>query len=253
MLGPVALLCIYGIAKRIGGQLFAYWAVLLWLTVPFIGIKFTDYLYHQRYTEVTLPQGFGLTAMADFPSMVFVLVSVYFGLRVIERTDRVEAIAAGLAAGDRSHDQAVELALPRRPRLGLRLPPPPRRRRVLVAGMVPALASLALWKYRGLGYLPLFHDRRDKARARRGDTAGRANPLHQYVKFDWHRLNENLIGDQGAFLEPARRRMARHRRPDRLARRSLTATFVVGGWFAAFVITKATYPRRALPTPAPSA
>ena len=75
VLGPVALLCIYGIAKRIGGQIFAYWAVLLWLTVPFIGIKFTDYLYHQRYTELTLPQGFGLTAMADFPSMVAVLVA----------------------------------------------------------------------------------------------------------------------------------------------------------------------------------
>ena len=41
---PVALLCVYGIAKRIGGPLFAYWAVLLWVTVPFIGIKFTDYL-----------------------------------------------------------------------------------------------------------------------------------------------------------------------------------------------------------------
>src|SRR5712691_1766703 len=94
---PVALLCIYGIAKRIGGKLFAYWAVALWLMVPFIGIKFTDYLYHQRYTELTLPQGFGLTAMADFPSMVAVLVCVYFALRVIERPDTVDALAAGLA------------------------------------------------------------------------------------------------------------------------------------------------------------
>ena len=93
------MLCIYGIAKRIGGQIFAYWAVVLWLTVPFIGIKFTDYLYHQRYTELTLPQGFGLTAMADFPSMVAVLVAVYFGLRVLERPDAIEALASGLAAG----------------------------------------------------------------------------------------------------------------------------------------------------------
>ena len=99
VLAPVALLCVYGIAKRIGGPLFAYWAVLLWVTVPFIGIKFTDYLYHQRFTELTLPQGFGLTALADYPSMVAVLVAVYFGLRVIERPDTVEAIAAGLAAG----------------------------------------------------------------------------------------------------------------------------------------------------------
>src|SRR5260221_7162224 len=39
VLAPVALLCIYGIAKRIGGKVFAYWEVFLWLTVPFIGIK----------------------------------------------------------------------------------------------------------------------------------------------------------------------------------------------------------------------
>src|SRR5439155_13959022 len=99
VLAPVALLCIYGIAKRIGGKLFAYWATTLWLGVPFIGIEFTDYLYHQRYTELTLPQGFGLTAMADFPSMVAVLVSVYFALQVLEQRDMVEALAAGLAAG----------------------------------------------------------------------------------------------------------------------------------------------------------
>ena len=99
VLGPVALLCVYGIAQQIGGRIFAYWATFLWIAVPFIGIKFTDYLYHQRYTELTLPQAFGLTAMADYPSMVAVLVSVYFTLRVAKRPDVIEALAAGLAAG----------------------------------------------------------------------------------------------------------------------------------------------------------
>jgi hypothetical protein len=38
VLGPVALLCVWGIADRLGGRVFAYWATLLWLSVPFIGI-----------------------------------------------------------------------------------------------------------------------------------------------------------------------------------------------------------------------
>jgi hypothetical protein len=40
-LAPVALLCIYGIADRIGGRVFGYWATLCWIVVPLIGIKYT--------------------------------------------------------------------------------------------------------------------------------------------------------------------------------------------------------------------
>src|SRR5919204_130749 len=96
---PVALLCVWGIADRLGGRVFAYWATLLWLSVPFIGIKYADAGYHQRYTELTLPQSFGLTILADFPSMVAALVAVYFALRVLDRHDAIDAVAAGLAAG----------------------------------------------------------------------------------------------------------------------------------------------------------
>src|SRR3954470_10984966 len=194
VLGPVALLCVYGIAKRIGGQLFAYWAVVCWLTVPFIGVKFTDYLYHQRYTELTLPQGFGLTAMADFPSMVFVLVAVYFGLRVIERPDTVEAIAAGLAAG-----VAVTIKPASAPFIGGLALGYAYRRRIggalyLVAGIAPALITLAIWKQRGLGYLPLFHAQSAQRLALgAGQQLVAFNPLHRYVKLDWHQLNLNLL------------------------------------------------------------
>jgi hypothetical protein len=244
VLGPVALLCIYGIAKRIGGQIFAYWAVLLWLTVPFIGIKFTDYLYHQRYTELTLPQSFGLTAMADFPSMVAVLVAVYFALRVIERPDTIEAIAAGLAAGI-----AVSIKPASAPFLaGLVFGFLYRRRfagaAYLVAGIAPALITLALWKYRGLGFLPAFQGEgltRMAAGAQQQLVA--FNPLHHYVKFDWHRLNLNLLAIREHFWSLRIVEWLVIAGLIGLARRSLTAFLVVGGWFAAFVVTKATYPQ----------
>jgi len=242
VLAPVALLCMYGIAKRIGGQIFAYWAVLLWLTVPFIGIKFTDYLYHQRYTELTLPQSFGLTAMADFPSMVFVIVAVYFGLRVIERPDWIEALACGLATGI-----AVTIKPASAPFLGgLVLGFLYRRRSAgalyLIAGAAPAVITLAIWKDEGLGYLPLF---KAQAATTLALGAGHAlvafNPLHHYVHFDWHQLNLNLLAFKEHFWSLRVVEWLVVAGLIGLTRRSLTAALVVGGWFAAFVVTKATY------------
>ena len=85
---PVALFCIYGIATRIGGRLFGYWAAALWIALPYFGILFVEPGYHQKYTELTIPHIVGLTAMSDFPSMVGLLVSAYFCLRALETGSR---------------------------------------------------------------------------------------------------------------------------------------------------------------------
>jgi hypothetical protein len=243
VLGPVALLCIYGIAKRIGGVLFAYWATAVWLAVPFIGIKFTDYLYHQRYTELTLPQGFGLTAMADYPSMVAVLVCVYFVFRILERPDTVDALAAGVAAG------AVIAIKPSNSvfLLGVILGLAFRRRLAgaawFAAGLAPAIVTLALWKYRGLGYLPAF---RSEGAARQLALGAHQqvmafNPLHKYVHFNWHQLNLNLGQVKEHFWSLRVVEWLVIAGLIGVGRRSLTALLVVGGWFAAFVVTKATF------------
>jgi hypothetical protein len=242
VLAPVALLCIYGIAKRIGGKLFAYWTTALWLGVPFIGIEFTDYLYHQRYTELTLPQGFGLTAMADSPSMVAVLVSVYFALRVLERPDTVEALAAGLAAGAAISIKPSSSVFLAGVFLGLLYRGRIRGAAYLCAGLAPAILTLALWKYRGLGYLPLFHSE-DSTQLALGahQPLVAFNPLHKYVSFDWHQLNINLLGIKEHFWSMRVVEWLVIAGLIGVARRSLTALLVVGGWFAAFVVTKATY------------
>ena len=33
---PVALLCVYGIATRIAGRVFGYWAAALWIVIPYV-------------------------------------------------------------------------------------------------------------------------------------------------------------------------------------------------------------------------
>ena len=242
VLGPVALLCIYGIAKEIGGRLFGYWATVLWLVVPFIGIKYTDHFYHQRYTEVTLPQAFGLTAMSDFPSMVAVLVCVYFAFRVMRRPDTVDALACGLAGGTAFAIKPSNSIFLAGVILGLAY-----RRRVagaayVLAGLTPALVTLALWKYRGLGNLPLFQSE-DAIRLASGAHTQLVafNPLHKYVQFDWHHLNLQLQAIKEHFWSARVIEWLVIAGLLGLARRSVAALLVVGGWFAAFVVTKGTY------------
>jgi hypothetical protein len=98
---PAAMLALYGIAARFVGRLFGYWTLCAWILVPFIGVLYTNQGYHQRYTELTLPQSFGLTAMADMPTMTAALVAGYFFAKaVVDRHPAiVDAAAAGAAAG----------------------------------------------------------------------------------------------------------------------------------------------------------
>src|ERR671936_1926095 len=96
---PAALLCVYGIARRIGGTAFGLFAATLWVVFPWLGVLYADAGYHEKYTEQFLPQALGLTAMSDFPSTVALLVSAYFTVRALEARGIADGALAGLAAG----------------------------------------------------------------------------------------------------------------------------------------------------------
>ena len=51
VLGPIALLCVYGIATRIGGRLLGYWASFLWVAAPFASIPLFVDRYQERWAE----------------------------------------------------------------------------------------------------------------------------------------------------------------------------------------------------------
>lgn len=155
---PIAMLSVYGIAVRLAGRLFGYWTLLVWLVLPFLGILYTLPGYHERYTEATLPQSLGLTAMSDFPSMVAAVVSLYFCSRVLfDRTPAlVDAAAAGVAGGFAIGIKPATTFFLVGPALVFLL----RRYRhyglAFVAGLLPAVIALAVWKARGLGNLPIL-------------------------------------------------------------------------------------------------
>jgi hypothetical protein len=244
---PVAMVALYGIAARIGGRLFGYWAVALWIAAPFIGIAYTNVGYHQTYTELLLPQALGLTALADFPTVVAALVSMYFCARIVleDRPQLIDGAAAGLAAG---------AAIAIKPSTALFLVGPvlafAYRRRfaslgIFVAALSPAVAGLAVWKARGLGNLPLFGGAfapRPIAIGSGGGAPIAAIDLHRYLnELNWSHLGHNLDQLREHFWSGRVLQWLVVAGLIGLARQSRPALLLIGGSFAAFAIVKGSY------------
>lgn len=240
---PVATLAFFGIARRIAGRVFGYWATALWVGLPFIGILYTSAGYHQRFTELFLPQALGLTALSDFPALVAAVVSGYFCTKIVlDRNPRaVDGLAAGLAAG---------AAIAIKPSAALFLGGPllalydARRLRPavhFVAGMLPAAITLVLWKVRTIGHLP-FAMPYETARLAAGPLL---LPLgldfHRYLNLDWHHLAQELDNLRGYFWSQRLIEWAPIAGLFGLFRRVPGIAVLAGGWLGTFVIVKGTY------------
>ena len=246
VLMPAAMLALYGTAARIGGRLFGYWAVVLWILLPFVGILYTDAGYHQKYTELLLPQAFGLTGLADFPTTVATLVAIYFCVRALlsEQPLLLDGVAAGVSAG---------AAIAIKPATALFLAGPVlafayRRRFALagsmLAGLAPAIVALAVWKERGLGQLPVLSH---AARHLTGHGLAAGAPLatlnfgKYYHQLNWSHLLNNIDLLREHFWSGRLIMWLLVAGLVGLARRSPTASVLVGGWFLAFAIVKGSY------------
>jgi hypothetical protein len=234
---PVALLCVYGIGARIAGRLFGYFAAGLWIALPYVGVLFVEPGYHQKYTELTLPQVLGLASVPDFPATVALLVSAYFCLRALDSSKWHAAAAAGLAAG-------YSIAI--KPSNSIFLVVPAvlllveKRRTVLpfAAGLAPTLLTLALWKYRGLGELAAAPAAPVRLAGGVGSLLDRIhNPeLNSYAHFRavLDSLREHFWAARVIEWLPVAGAIG-------LLARSRRGFLLVATWFAVFVVTKATY------------
>lgn len=235
---PVALLAVYGIAERVAGRTFGLFAAALWIVLPYLGIRYTLEGYHQRYSEIVLPQSLGLTAMSDFPAMVALMVSAYFCLRLLHGDIWIDGAAAGLAAGVSiaiKPSNALFLVAPALLLLAYRLralPP-------FVLGLAPFVITLALWKQRGLGEIPALSE--PARRVALGATADIIGPVHKYVDLDWTHLNDNRLGIKEHFWSERLVEWSIVAGLLGLLRRSRPAFVLVGAWFVAFVLAKGSY------------
>jgi hypothetical protein len=239
VLAPVALACVYGIATRIGGRLLGLYAAALWVAAPYLAIPFFRFDYHGRYVEQFLPHALGLNGLADYPSLVCLLLAAYLLVRALEGADWTWAVPAGLAAAVAATIKPSNLLFFAGPALMLLLA---RRWRLVVpyaAATVPSLLLLALWKWRGLGELPVLAV--EQTRVAAGSVLS-STAVDRYLNIDWDTFRQNMAGLRewtysvrvlqwiplaGAFA---------------VARRSPPLAGLLAGWFGAFLLVKGTTP-----------
>ncbi len=242
VLGPIALLCIYGLAKALAGRRFAYVASALWVVAPVLAIPYFLLDYHRRYVGLQLPADLGLTTLGDFPSMVAILVAAYFAFRSLTSGDDLDAITAGLATGLALAVKPANAVFLPAPALALIVARQPRSLLVFGAGLVPSLVGLTVWKYRGLGHIPLLVG--DQLAV--ADGPGKTAPviasldLHQYFHLSWHTLWLNFDGLREYTWS---RRLIEWSVVAGLIgffRRSIPGAVLVGTWLASFMLIKGT-------------
>ena len=238
VLGPIGLLCVYGIASGVGGRLLGYWASFLWVIAPYAAIPLFVQRYHEKWTEQFLPQATGLTAMADFPSMVCALAAAYFVTRSLAPGRLTDAALAGLLLGAAGGLKPPNLLMG----FGAALAYPIARRwreaLVFAAAVVPSLLVLAFWKDKGLGALPVFAV--EQVRLAAGATpVALGLDVHKYIQLDWSHwraqmdsLREFFWFARIAQWAPLAGLLAVLR-----VRRGAIAG-LLGGWLGAFVLVK---------------
>ena len=234
---PLALLCVYGIAARIAGRLFGYFAAALWIALPYLGVLFVEPGYHQKYTELTLPQLLGLTSVPDFPATVALLISAYLCLRALDAASWYAAGGAGLAAG---------YSIGIKPSNSIFLVAPAvlflfERWRALVpfaAGLAPALLTLALWKYRGLGELAAAPAETTRVASGVGDLLNR---IHRPSLNSWEHLHQVLLALREHFWVARVIEWLPIAGCIALLARSRRAFLLVGSWFIVYLLAKGTY------------
>ncbi len=219
--GPLALTCIYGIAKTVAGRRYAYLVSLLWVLAPLLAIHYFLGDYHRRYVGETLPAVLGLTTAPDLPALAAILLAAYFTVRVLVGGDRLDGLAAGLAAGLAVGVKPLDAVFLPAALFALAFAGRARAFVLFGLGLVPSLLALVLWKERGLGYVPLF-----------------ANGLAHDFPFDWALLKHNIDNFREFGWSKRLVEYAVVAGAVGLARRSLPLAALASAWLASYLLFK---------------
>jgi hypothetical protein len=232
---PLGVLCMYGIGDRIGGRLFGYWTAFLWIVIPFVGIRYALHGYHQKWTELTLPQLLGLGAMSDYPSMIALVVGAYLCLRALDERHWIWAAGAGFAVGYALAVKPSDAAFLVAPALLFVL----FRLRALVPfalGLIPCVAALTFWKVSGQGNLPWRTTEPAHAVALGNGIT------HRYLRENsWVQLHNNLIQLREQLWSDRVLEFLVIAGIVALILRSRRGAVFVGVWFTIFLLLKGTY------------
>src|SRR5262249_32546106 len=104
-------------------------------------------------------------------------------------------------------------------------------------GLVPAIVALALWKYRGFGYVPAFHSSYQETRVAFGSHTI-LYPYDHYVHINWHQLHINQEQLAEFFFSLRVLEFLPLAGAIAVARRSWKLAIFLSLWFWGFVVLK---------------
>src|SRR5262249_24841173 len=114
---------------------------------------------------------------------------------------------------------------------------------IFALGLAPAVVTLALWKYRGLGNLPIFSSEGATVLALgTGSSAGVVATIgiHKYVNLDWSHLGQNVGAMREFFWTNRLVEWIPIAGGLGAVRRSLAKGGFLVAWLAAYVVIKGT-------------
>jgi hypothetical protein len=216
---PIALVAVYGGASRIGGRLLGYFTAAAWVLVPYVVHPLFGAGYHAVYVQQLLPQGLGLTGLNGFPSMVCVLVAAYFAVSSIDTADPVQAALGGLFAGFAIALDPANVLFVVAPAVGYTLARRWSTALFFGVALVPALATVTLWQYRGLGHVP-----------------------HIHAQIDPHHLRLLSVDFRNAFYSDRLVEVPFIAGAIALGRRSWVKSAFVSAWFLSYLLVRGSAP-----------
>jgi hypothetical protein len=236
---PLGAWAAYALGARTGGRLVGYVSVAIWTLAPFATIPFFTDRYHDRWIDQFLPEALGLTGLGDLPATLALLVAGVLVLRSLDERRWVDAAAAAVAAGFAIGIKpsnvlflpavAVAYVAARRPREAL----------AFAAALAPCLLTLALWKARGLGHVPIL-TRAEGAYLAAGDFPIAALPKSAH--FDFDQLQKNFEGLQEFSVNARLLQWLPIAGFIGLVRRAPVKALFFATWLAAFVLVKGASP-----------
>lgn len=245
VLAPLALLAVYGVASQIAGRYFGYWCAALWVVTPFAAIPLFVDRYHERYVDQFLPQALGLTAMADFPSMVFLLGAAYFVLRSTREGGVLTAATAGLLAGYAGWVKPPNFLFLVGAVLAYLVTRRPRETVAFLLAVIPAVVTLALWKERGLGDLPVLAFEQVQHAAGAGFSV---DSLDRYLMLDGEHWGSEMAQLREYFWSARLAQWVPFAGAIALIRVAPAGAALVAGWLGAFLLIKGTSPLASIQT-----
>jgi hypothetical protein len=239
LLLPLGAWAAYALGARAGGRIVGYGSAAVWTLAPFATIPLFTERYHDRWIDQFLPEVFGLTGLGDLPATLALLLAGVLVLRALDEFRWTDAAAAGVAAGFAIGIKPSNALFLAAPAVAFAAARRPREAAAFAAALAPCLLTLALWKVRGLGHIPLLAEQAGAYLAA-GPLPVAALPKSAQLDFD--HLQKNFHGLQEFSLNARLLQWLPIAGVVGLMRRTPVKALFFATWLAAYLVVKGASP-----------